>query len=67
MILLLLPFLPPSPVSKLDGQHTGRLRKRDNLLTGGGGEEQNHTTAKKPGTLLNIEYSLLKINFIVIQ
>jgi hypothetical protein len=26
------PF-PPSPVSKLDRRHTGRLRKRDNLLT----------------------------------
>jgi hypothetical protein len=27
------PFCP-SPVSKLDRRHTGRLRKRDNLLTG---------------------------------
>ncbi len=26
-----------SPVSKLDRRHTGRLRKRDNLLTGEGG------------------------------
>ncbi len=26
--------LPPFPVSQLDGRHTGRLRKRDNLLTG---------------------------------
>ncbi len=24
---------PPSPVSELDRRHTGRLRKRDNLLT----------------------------------
>jgi hypothetical protein len=35
-----------------DRRHTGRLRKRDNLLTGEGakgvGEEPNHTTAKKP-------------------
>jgi hypothetical protein len=27
----------PSPVSKLYRRHTGRLRKRDNLLAGGGG------------------------------
>jgi hypothetical protein len=27
----------PSPVSKLDRRHTGRPRKRDNLLTGGRG------------------------------
>ncbi len=27
------PRPPPPPVSKLDRQHTGRLRKRDNLLT----------------------------------
>ncbi len=36
---------PPSPVSKLDQRHTGRLAKRDNLLTGegggGGGEAQS--------------------------
>ncbi len=31
-----IPF-PLSPVNKLDRRHTGRLRKRDNLLTGGGG------------------------------
>ncbi len=29
----------PSPVSKLDQRHTGRLRKRHNLLMGKGGEE----------------------------
>jgi hypothetical protein len=29
-----------SPVSKLDRRQTGRLRKRDNLLTGEGGEGQ---------------------------
>jgi hypothetical protein len=40
----------PSPVSKLDRRHTGRLRKRDNLLTGkgkGGGVDPNHTTTVK--------------------
>ncbi len=44
----------PSPVSKLDRWHTGRLRKRDKFLTGvreGKGEEPNHTTARKPGPL----------------
>ncbi len=44
----------PSPsrssVSKLDGRYTGRLRKRDNLLTGEGGEP-NHRTARNPGPL----------------
>jgi hypothetical protein len=35
----------PSLVSKLDRQHTERLRKRDKLLTGRGvGEEPNRTT-----------------------
>jgi hypothetical protein len=39
------------PVSKLDRRRTGRLRKRDTLLKGvvGMEEEQNHTTARKPG------------------
>ncbi len=39
MILILvprLPPLPPSPIIKLDRRHTGRLRKRDDLLTGEG-------------------------------
>jgi hypothetical protein len=31
------PHPPPSPSSKLDRRHAGRLRKRDNLLTGEGG------------------------------
>ncbi len=46
---------PPTPVSNLDGRHTGRLRKRDNLMTGelgkGTMEEPNHMTARKPGPL----------------
>ncbi len=48
---------PPSPVSKFDRRrrHTGRLRKRDNWLTGEGGrgllEEPNHKTARKPAPL----------------
>jgi hypothetical protein len=41
----------PSPVRKLDQRHTGRLRKRDSLLTGevgeGMGVEPNHTTVRK--------------------
>jgi hypothetical protein len=52
MVWLLPRPLPPSPVSKLDRQHTARLRKRDNLLTGEGmGEEPKHTSARKPGSL----------------
>jgi hypothetical protein len=31
---------PPFPPSKLDRRHTGRLRKRDSLLTGEGEEER---------------------------
>jgi hypothetical protein len=46
---------PPSPVSKLDWRHTGRLRKRDNTLLPGEGEgagkEMNHSAARKPGLL----------------
>jgi hypothetical protein len=45
---------PPSHIRKLDRRHIGRLRKRDELLTGEGeevGEEPNHTTARKPGPL----------------
>jgi hypothetical protein len=48
--ILALPPPPRPPVSKLDWRHTGRVRKRDNLLTGVGkqreGEEPNNTTAK---------------------
>jgi hypothetical protein len=40
---------------------SGRLSKRDNLLTGEGGEgrgkEPNHTTARKPDPLQYIKYS----------
>jgi hypothetical protein len=48
-----------SPVSKLDGRHTGRRRKRDILLSGGGGRgiEPNHTTAGKPGPLCIRQYT----------
>jgi hypothetical protein len=47
----------------LDRRHTGRLRKRDNLLAGGGGgegdgEKPNNTTARKPGHILHIQSSL---------
>ncbi len=35
--LLTHPLPPPSPGSKLDRRHRGRLRKRDKLVTGGGG------------------------------
>jgi hypothetical protein len=54
----LLPHLLPPPFSKLDRRHTGRLSKRDNLLTGLGGggemgEEPNHTTATKAWFSIN--------------
>jgi hypothetical protein len=51
------PLPPPSPVSKLVRRHTGRLRKRYNLLMGEGlkglGEEQNHTTDEKAWSAIN--------------
>jgi hypothetical protein len=62
MIRFLATLFPPSHVSKLDRRYTGRLRKRDNVLTGEGvkgvGEEPNHTTARKPRPLKSIQYSL---------
>jgi hypothetical protein len=36
-MIWLLPLPAPFPDSKLDGRHTGRLKKRDNFLTGEGG------------------------------
>jgi hypothetical protein len=53
------PSPPTHPFSKLDWRHTGRLRKKDSLLTGeGAGVEPNHTTARKPGPLEIMQYSL---------
>jgi hypothetical protein len=56
--LLSLPIPHLSPVSKSDRRrHTGRLRKRDNLLTGeelkGVGEEPIHTTREKAWPSIN--------------
>ncbi len=47
------PPLPtlPSPVSRPDRRHRGKLRKRR-------GEEPNHTTTRMPGPLQIIQYSL---------
>ncbi len=59
MIGLPTPPLPPSLVSKLDRRHTGRLKKRDNGLTGAGGRDRmrgrSHILALyKPYKPLNI-------------
>ncbi len=47
----------PPPVSKLDRRHTGRLRKRDKLLTGEGGKRVSegpvHMTGKKAWSSIN--------------
>jgi hypothetical protein len=60
--LLARPFLL-SLVSKLERRDRGRVRMRCNLLTGDGGRwvgvGPNNTTARKPGHLLIIQYSLL--------
>ncbi len=49
------PPLPLLPSGSSAGDITGRLRKRDNLLSGEGGkgmnEGSNHTTARNPGPL----------------
>jgi hypothetical protein len=46
------PIPSPSPVSGSSRRHTAKLRKRDNLLTGGGGGdwvgEGPNTTAREP-------------------
>ncbi len=48
MIWLLPQPLPSlSSVSKLDGQHTGKLRKRDNLLKGEGEEVKGRSQIKR--------------------
>jgi hypothetical protein len=62
MTWLLAHPLPPSPVSKLSLFLGLPVCRRSSLLTGEGervGEEPNHTTARKPGPLEIIHYSLL--------
>ncbi len=52
-------LVPPSPapsISELDGRHTGRLRMRDNLLTGEGGGEGE----AKPYDGKKASYSILQ-------
>jgi hypothetical protein len=51
--LLSHPFPPPSPVSKLDRRHTGRLRKRDKLLTGEGGRGAESYDGEKAWSSIN--------------
>ncbi len=52
------PSTPSLPVSKLDWQHTGRLRKRDSLLTGegdGGGEgAKSYDGEKARSSIMNM-------------
>jgi len=47
-----------SPVSKLRRRHTGRLRKRDNLPTGGGGGAKSYYSKK---AWPSINHSLLSV------
>ncbi len=58
------PPAPPSPVSKLNRRHTEKSDKKRQLAAGRGmgkgvDEEPNHTTARKPGPLYIIQYSLV--------
>ncbi len=52
----LAPLPPPptssSPVSKLDRRHTGRLRKRDNLLTRSGGQGRSQIIRRQERLIL---------------
>jgi hypothetical protein len=61
-MIWLLPPSPSSPVSKSDRRYTGRLRKRDNLLTGEGvgGRSRTLRRRKKPCPLQIIEYSMVR-------
>ncbi len=43
---------PPLPVSKIDRRHTGRVRKRYNLLAGRGGGGAKHRTARRERMVL---------------
>jgi len=53
MIWFLAHLLPsPSPVSKLDLPHTGRLRKRDNLLRGEGGRGRSQIKRQRENLVL---------------
>jgi hypothetical protein len=44
---------PSPPASQLDCRHTGRLRNRDNLLTGGGGRGAESYDRKKAWSSIN--------------
>jgi hypothetical protein len=57
------PPLYPSPVSKVDRQHTGRLRKRDNLIAEGSrdGRGAGHMNARKLVPREIIQYSLVAL------
>jgi hypothetical protein len=64
MIWLLAHHLHFFPVRNLDRRHTGRMRKRDNFLTGeggrGGGEEPTESyDRKKPWSSIN--HSILSV------
>ncbi len=61
----LLPFpLPPLPSASSTGRHTGRLRMRDNLLTGEGGGVGGGAKSykcEKAGPVKNVQYSLVAV------
>jgi hypothetical protein len=51
--------IPPSPVSKLDRRHTGRLRKRGNLLRGGGVGEWSQIIRQRESRVLYKSFNTL--------
>ncbi len=55
-------YRPPFPVSRFDRRHTGRLRKKDDLLTGeegGGGGGAKSFDGEKAWSFLNIQNSFI--------
>jgi hypothetical protein len=60
VMIWLLSRPPPSPVSKLDRRHTGRLRKRDNLLLREGwrGWGRSQTTRLRESLILHKSFNI---------
>jgi hypothetical protein len=62
-IKLILEKLRIQPVSKLDQKHTGRLRKRDNLLKGeGGGDRRGAKSYDGEKAWSSINHSVLSVS-----
>jgi hypothetical protein len=54
-------WLLPLPVSKFDWRHTGRRRKRDNLLTGDGDVGQEPILQRRESLVLYKSFNTLRV------